>query len=311
MYARGILFGKMKYELGDNAVVRCPETGLEANIEFKVKGWVSGTYNAIGGHISDRSGKHLYELSGFWHGEMFIKDLATGKKEMIFDATHAKPSPIQTRPLEEQGERESQRLWHNTVEAIKRADQSTATEEKSKIEDEQRKEAAARGEGNVWQPKLFQAVPAGDEESLDWILSAHVDGSAPAEKQIEQILAIANILPGQKKGQEAPAQKIEQETNGSSSKAQSIPYTHDIPSQPAIAPNPGGHTATSDPAPEANTTPVPAPSKHGVVTTTADSLPIDRAAAEAEASATSHRPGEVVRRTDSFGNEETFIDAEA
>jgi len=312
MYARGILFGKMKYELGDNAVVRCPETGLEANIEFKVKGWVSGTYNAIGGHISDRNGKHLYELSGFWHGEMFIKDLATGKKEKIFDASHAKPSPVQTRPLEEQGERESQRLWHNTVEAIKRADQHTATDEKSKIEDEQRKEAAARGEGNVWKPKLFHAVPSGDEETLDWILSAHVDGSAPAEKQIEQILAIADILPGQKNGQGAVAQKGGQEPNTSGSEAQSTPYTHDIPSQPVIAPiSDGQTTTTTNPAPEVKDAPVPAASKPGVVTTAADSVPIDRAAAEAEAAATSHRPGEAVRRMDSFGNEETFIDAEA
>lgn len=76
MYARGILFGKMKYELGDHAFVRCPETGLEADIEFKVKGWMGGTYNAIGGHIKDKSGKNLYELSGLWSGEMFIKNLS-------------------------------------------------------------------------------------------------------------------------------------------------------------------------------------------------------------------------------------------
>lgn len=60
MYARGILFGKMKYELGDHAVVRCPESGLEADIEFKVKGWVGGTYNAISGFIKEsKTGKNL------------------------------------------------------------------------------------------------------------------------------------------------------------------------------------------------------------------------------------------------------------
>ena len=66
MYARGILFGKMKYELGDHAYVRCPELGLEAEIDFKVKGWMTGTYNAIGGHI---------KFSGYWDKEMYIKDL--------------------------------------------------------------------------------------------------------------------------------------------------------------------------------------------------------------------------------------------
>ena len=115
MYARGILFGKMKYELGDHAVVRCPESGLEADIEFKVKGWVGGTYNAIGGYIKEsRTGKNLFELSGLWHGEMFVKDLSTGKKELLFDATHAKPSYPKSRPLNEQAPRESQKLWDAT-----------------------------------------------------------------------------------------------------------------------------------------------------------------------------------------------------
>lgn len=75
MYARGILFGKMKYELGDHASIRCPESGLVADLEFKTKGYFGGTYNAIGGFIKDADGKNLFELSGMWNGEMFIKDL--------------------------------------------------------------------------------------------------------------------------------------------------------------------------------------------------------------------------------------------
>lgn len=76
MYARGILFGKMKYELGDHSFVRCPELGLSADIEFKTKGYFGGTYNAIGGTIkNEKTGEVLYELSGMWNGEMFAKDL--------------------------------------------------------------------------------------------------------------------------------------------------------------------------------------------------------------------------------------------
>lgn len=75
MYARGILFGKMKYELGDHSFVRCPELGLTADIEFKTKGWVGGVYNAIGGVIrNENTGQILFELSGMWSDEMFIKD---------------------------------------------------------------------------------------------------------------------------------------------------------------------------------------------------------------------------------------------
>ena len=77
MYARGILFGKMKYELGDHSYVRCPENYLSADIEFKTKGYFGGTYNAIGGTIkNDKTGEILYELSGMWSGEMFLKNVA-------------------------------------------------------------------------------------------------------------------------------------------------------------------------------------------------------------------------------------------
>ena len=76
MYARGILFGKMKYELGDHSFVRCPELGLVADVEFKTKGYFGGTYNAIGGTIkNENTGEPLFELGGIWSGEMVCKDV--------------------------------------------------------------------------------------------------------------------------------------------------------------------------------------------------------------------------------------------
>ncbi|RVX71997.1 hypothetical protein B0A52_04595 [Exophiala mesophila] len=204
MYARGILFGKMKYELGDHSVVRCPENNLAADIEFKTKGWVGGTYNAIGGTIkNDKTGEVLYELSGLWTGEMFIKDTKTGQRKLLFDATNAKHTPPLTRPIEEQGERESQRLWLSTVKAVHVVDHEKATFEKAKIEDRQREEARKREEtGEEWLPKLFRRVdagPGGSEEGeadLEWIINAELDTTDP-KKVIDQILSIAPILPGQ------------------------------------------------------------------------------------------------------------------
>jgi len=79
IYVRGILFGKMKYELGDHSYVKCPESGLVADLEFKTKGYFGGTYNAIGGYIKDtKIDKNLFELSGLWNEEMWIKDLTVG-----------------------------------------------------------------------------------------------------------------------------------------------------------------------------------------------------------------------------------------
>lgn len=91
----------------------------------------------------------------------------------------AKPSPPQVRPIEDQEERESQRLWENTVNAVNERNHEVATDEKTKIEDRQREEAAARvQEGVEWQPRLFRSVKEAHSEreegegDLEWIIDA-------------------------------------------------------------------------------------------------------------------------------------------
>jgi len=81
--------------------------------------------------------------------------------------------------LEEQDERESQKLWLKVTKAIKAKDQEVATDEKTRIEDMQREEAAKRAdEGVDWHPRLFRRVRGGrggpeeGEEDLDWIINA-------------------------------------------------------------------------------------------------------------------------------------------
>ena len=113
-----------------------------------------------------------------------LTEMQTGHKEVLFDATNAKHSPPQVRPLQEQDERESQRLWHSTAVAVKDRNHVLATDEKTKIEDRQREETAKRTEqGQEWQPKLFRRVrggPGGPEEGeddLDWILDAQMYAS--------------------------------------------------------------------------------------------------------------------------------------
>ncbi|KAH0543567.1 hypothetical protein FGG08_002128 [Glutinoglossum americanum] len=185
--------------------VRCPENNLAADIEFKTKGYFGGTYNAIGGVIkNEQTQEVLYELSGMWNGEMFIRDTSTGHKEVLFDATHAKPTPPLVRAIEEQEERESQRLWSKVVTALRERNHDVATDEKSKIEERQRIETATRAaDGIEWNPRLFRPVhggPGGPEEGyedLDWILNTAIDGETP-EEQVKQVLSITAIVQGQK-----------------------------------------------------------------------------------------------------------------
>ena len=181
MYARGILFGKMRYELGKTVIVQCSELDLVANIEFKTKGWVGGTYNAIGGTIKmESTGEVLYEFSGTWSEQMYITDARTKQRTLLYDATAQKPTPPQVRPLEEQSERESQKLWYPTVQAVIARDHEKATEEKSQIENMQREEAAKRlADGVDWKPRYFRPVECGPKgreegegvEKLDWVLN--------------------------------------------------------------------------------------------------------------------------------------------
>ena len=100
---------------------------------------------------------------------------------MLFNASHSKPTSPMVRPLEEQGDRESQKLWQKTILAIKETNHTVATDEKTKIEDQQRDETAKRTEAGIeWQPKLFRRVRGGPggpeegEEDLDWILNANM-----------------------------------------------------------------------------------------------------------------------------------------
>lgn len=115
-------------------------------------------------------------------GNKALSDLIqSNHKDLLFKATNAKQTPPKARPIEEQSERESQRLWQSTVRAIIARNHEVATEEKSKIEDRQREEAAKRAdEGVEWHPRLFRRVRGGPsgpdegEEDLDWIINAQM-----------------------------------------------------------------------------------------------------------------------------------------
>ena len=66
IYARGILFGTLIMEIGDSASVKCPSTGYTCDLDFKTKGFISGTYNALSGKVRDLNENIIYTVSGKW-----------------------------------------------------------------------------------------------------------------------------------------------------------------------------------------------------------------------------------------------------
>jgi len=139
MYARGILFGKMVIELGDTCTVRNDALDLHADLEFKTKGFFSGTYNAIAGRVK-RGPTELGEVSGKWSALMEFKTAKTGEKQALFDAQKhgSDVAPKWVAPEDEQEPYESRRLWRDLTRAILAKDMDAATESKTAVENAQR-----------------------------------------------------------------------------------------------------------------------------------------------------------------------------
>jgi hypothetical protein len=170
-FAVGLFLGTMLTELGDHVKISCKQTGYSAEIDFKTKGFFTGTYNAISGKIKRReNGKEtlLYTLSGKWTDAIYITDVLTGLKETFLDISALKDgtsvyslpsdpalqdgcvaghadSPTAPHHLHKkvppfcaQSFYESRQLWLEVTQALEKHDYDAATTYKSMIEEDQR-----------------------------------------------------------------------------------------------------------------------------------------------------------------------------
>lgn len=173
IYCRGILFGKLRYELGDHMLIKCEKLGLEADIEFKTKGFISGDYDIVEGTIKEtKSSEVLFKIKGKWNGILEIEDCASGQKSVFFDASQSLVWIPNVKPLDRQLPNESRKLWKSTLEALAKNDHTSATEEKFLIEERQRKEAQYRRDnGLVFEPQYFKA----GQNGLPFIINTNID----------------------------------------------------------------------------------------------------------------------------------------
>jgi hypothetical protein len=98
MYARGILFGKMVIELGDTCTVRNDAHNYNADLEFKTKGFFSGTYNAIAGRVK-RGPTDLGDVSGKWSALMEFKPAKVRPHIPIFHHHVPAAAPSSNKPI--------------------------------------------------------------------------------------------------------------------------------------------------------------------------------------------------------------------
>lgn len=197
IYARNVIVGSLKLEIGDKAKVICADTGMECVIEFKMKGYISGTYHEVKGSIMHK-GQVLYELSGKWNEIIYIKS-PKGKKTVFFDCTNDTDiHRPKVRPTSEQGQYESRRLWEKVVAALGERNHKVATDEKYEIEDYQRKLQKKREEGlePPFKPRLFKP----EDSVLEFkICVDHELKHAKTQQDVQKILEeIMPIVPGDK-----------------------------------------------------------------------------------------------------------------
>ncbi|EJT99091.1 Oxysterol-binding protein [Dacryopinax primogenitus] len=159
MFARGILFGKLVFELGDTIDAINEKTGMSGSVEFKTKGFFSGTYNVVKGQVQqDR--ETIGEISGKWSHHLEYKDLKFGKTRVWFDdatTTSEELSRPTCHPEEHQEPNESRRLWSGVTRGIRAGDQNAAQEAKTIVEDNGRKYARTLDEqGATHNSRFFE-----------------------------------------------------------------------------------------------------------------------------------------------------------
>ncbi|GFZ48928.1 Protein KES1 [Saitozyma sp. JCM 24511] len=163
----GIIWGSPYIELVETSAIQS-STGFTVQIDYKGKGYFSGkahSFKAIlthngNGNGNGGNGHPLQTYEGQWTGVATLG----GPKGPVFLDTNIAKEEVTVKPVEEQDEWESRRLWEKVAKGIRTGDYDTAGKEKSRIENEQRqrrKDEASSGNG--WAHRHFTHVDSDPE----------------------------------------------------------------------------------------------------------------------------------------------------
>ncbi|KAG0363537.1 Oxysterol binding protein [Gamsiella multidivaricata] len=163
---RSIITGRPTVELAGSSYI-VSSTGLFASIEYSGKGYFSGERNSFKAKLMPISGDTpFYIAQGVWSG---VSNYSNGKKgsesRLFFDAKADLPIAPELKPQTEMGPLESHKLWSDVTNAINNKDYSTASKEKSQIEDAQRVLAKERKEKGQTQADALSVFLLVDEDA--------------------------------------------------------------------------------------------------------------------------------------------------
>ncbi|XWS28138.1 hypothetical protein CRYUN_Cryun25bG0039800 [Craigia yunnanensis] len=151
-----------------NVRIRCPETGLEAELRYGPNSFLGlrGNHRSVKGKIYETSTRRtLFELDGHWDRTVTMKENNSGKLTVIYNAEEVY-SGLKTPIVNDlQGVRstESAAVWSELSQAILSRDWEKAKEAKNAVEVKQRELLREReSKGETWVPQHFSLTYSKD-----------------------------------------------------------------------------------------------------------------------------------------------------
>lgn len=142
-------------------MIKCEETGLTAELCYRCGSFLGGRANnrSVRGKIfKSSSSKTMYEISGHWDRTITLKDLATGKQTVIYNAKETisgLKAPV-LKDSEGIWPSESAVVWADVSQAILKKSWEKAREAKNSVEQRGRELSKERKmKGETWVPKHF------------------------------------------------------------------------------------------------------------------------------------------------------------
>lgn len=171
----GIVWGSPYVELADNSAIQS-STGFTAQIDYKGKGYFTGKSHTFKATLLHGS-KSVQTYEGQWTGTSHIG----GSKGPVFLDTSAPKEEVNVKPITEQGEWESRRLWQNVAKGIRTGNYDEASKDKTRIENEQRQRRKDEAAGGTsWQLTRFKYVE--EDEDYQKLASLLHDKYTPAHE---------------------------------------------------------------------------------------------------------------------------------
>ncbi|RKP05670.1 putative oxysterol-binding protein [Thamnocephalis sphaerospora] len=180
-HVNGWLRGALSISMADRCIITCSKSGLKAVLEYKEEKWLGRAKHAIQGKVfrydpaqeaKDASRKDkvkindadvLATLSGSWREKIYYTLQGTKEECELVDLTMLRPLPKIVRPLEEQSEHESRRIWHEVSTNIMQKNFAAANRAKHAVEEHQRRLAHERKhqERAAFESAYFEVLQTG------------------------------------------------------------------------------------------------------------------------------------------------------